>query len=147
MMPGRFFLSRFLGGAEVHAASGTVLITILARVLTKLRRTCATVTTKIGIIRCDTHSADCAGFHCFPALRDKTGQFERYDAVDLVGFDTCGGCDRGKSDRILSKAERLKDKGADVIHIGNCMSRCPVNELYVKDIAEKVHIDVVRGTH
>jgi hypothetical protein len=28
---------------------------------------------KIGIIRCDTRSADCAGWHCFPAMRDRTG--------------------------------------------------------------------------
>ena len=104
--------------------------------------------TKIGIIRCDSHSADCAGFNCFPAMRNKTGQFQRYDAIELVGFDTCGGCDRGKSDRILSKAERLKDKGAEVIHLGNCLvGSCPVDELYIKDIADKAYIEVVRGTH
>ena len=107
----------------------------------------ALTVTKIGIIRCDSHSTDCAGFHCFPAMQNKTGQFQRYEDIELMGFDTCGGCDRGKSDRVLSKAERLKDKGAEVIHIGNCMGRCPVNELYVNDIAGKAQIEVVRGTH
>lgn len=57
----------------------------------------------IGIIRCDSHSENCAGFNCFPALRNKTGQFENYDKVELGGFDTCGGCDLGKSEKIVSK--------------------------------------------
>ncbi len=27
------------------------------------------MSTKIGIIRCDSHSANSAGFNCFPAIR------------------------------------------------------------------------------
>jgi predicted metal-binding protein len=104
--------------------------------------------TKIGIIRCDSHSENCAGFNCFPALRDKTGQFENYDKVELVGFDTCGGCDRGKSEKIVSKAQRLKEKGVKVIHLGNCLiGSCPVGEQYAQAIEENVKIDVVRRTH
>ena len=52
---------------------------------------------KIGIIRCDEHSVSCAGYSCFPAVRDRTGAFEEYNAVELIGFDTCGGCGRGKA--------------------------------------------------
>ena len=59
---------------------------------------------KIGIIRCQEHSNSCAGFNCFPAFRDKTGEFERYDTMEIVGFDTCGGCGRGKADKILARA-------------------------------------------
>jgi predicted metal-binding protein len=103
---------------------------------------------KIGIIRCDSHSENCAGFNCFPALRDKTGQFENYDKVELVGFDTCGGCDRGKSEKIVSKAIRLKEKGAEVIHLGNCLiGSCPVGEQYIQAIKENLKIDVIRRTH
>ena len=103
---------------------------------------------KIGIIRCDSHSENCAGFNCFPALRNKTGQFENYDEVELVGFDTCGGCDRGKSEKIVSKAQRLKEKGAEVIHLGNCLiGSCPVGEQYVQAIEENVTIDVIQKTH
>ena len=106
------------------------------------------MTKKIGIIRCNAHSENCAGFHCFPAINKKTGQFQQYDAIELVGFDTCGGCGQGKSAKIVSKAQRLKDKGAEVIHIGNCIiGMCPTAELYLKDIKEKVNIDVVKGTH
>ena len=103
---------------------------------------------KIGIIRCDSHSENCAGFNCFPAIRNKTGQFENYDQVELVGFDTCGGCDRGKSEKIISKAKRLKEKGAGVIHLGNCLiGSCPVGEEYLHAINEKVKINVIRRTH
>ena len=103
---------------------------------------------KIGIIRCNAQSENCGGFHCLPALSKKTGPFQQYDAIELVGFDTCGGCGQGKSAKIVSKAKRLKDKGAEVIHIGNCIiNNCPYIELYVKDIKEKVNIDVVRGAH
>ena len=103
---------------------------------------------KIGIIRCNSHSESCAGWNCFPALRNKTGQFEKYDKVELVGFDTCGGCDRGKSEKIVSKAKRLKEKGAEVIHLGNCIiGSCPVDEQYTQALKENLEIDVVRGTH
>jgi predicted metal-binding protein len=103
---------------------------------------------KISIIRCNVQSESCAGFHCLPAFSKKTGPFQQYDTIELVGFDTCGGCGQGKSAKIVSKAQRLKDKGAEVIHIGNCIIKsCPYMELYVKDIKENVNIDVVRGTH
>ncbi len=103
---------------------------------------------KIGIIRCDEHSVNCAGFHCFPALREKKGSFEKYDEIELIGFDTCGGCGRGKADKILAKATRLKEKGAEVIHLGNCLARpCPTVDLYDKAIQDELKIEVIRGTH
>ena len=104
--------------------------------------------TRIGIIRCDAHSENCAGFNCFPALREKTGQFERYEEVELVGFDTCGGCGCGKQDKVILRAQRLKEKGANVIHFGTCLAgTCPFEETYVQAIQDKVGISVVRGTH
>ena len=104
---------------------------------------------KVGIIRCDEHSENCAGFGCFPALAQKTGQFENYDdVVELVGFDTCGGCGRGKAEKIVKKGQRLKDKGAEVIHLGNCLAGpCPSVDMYEKALKEELGINVVRGTH
>ena len=103
---------------------------------------------KIGIIRCDSLSEKCAGWNCFPALKNKTGSLENYDEVELVGFDTCGGCDRGKSEKIVSKAKRLKEKGAEVIHLSNCViGSCPFEEQHIQAIKEKTEIDVIRGTH
>ena len=103
---------------------------------------------KIGIIRCDSHSENCAGFNCFPALRNKTGQFEDYDEVELVGFDTCGGCNLGKSEKIVTKAKRLKEKGAEVIHLSTCLiGLCPFKEQFNQAIKENMKIDVVPKTH
>ncbi|MBN1833960.1 MAG: CGGC domain-containing protein [Deltaproteobacteria bacterium] len=103
---------------------------------------------KIGILRCDEHSNRCAGYGCFPAIQNKTGKFEEYDAIELVGFDSCGGCGRGKADKIVERGQRLKDKGAEVIHLGNCLAGvCPFKDVYAEALTEKVGIPVVMGTH
>ena len=102
---------------------------------------------KVGIIRCDEHSADCAGFHCFPAIRDKSGQFQNYDLVELVGFDTCGGCGRGSANKIMAKALRLRERGAEVIHLGNCLAPCPSKEMYEAALKKEMDIPIVSGTH
>jgi hypothetical protein len=52
---------------------------------------------KLAIIRCQDTANTCAGWNCFPSLRDKTGEFARYDTIEVVGFDTCGGCGKGKA--------------------------------------------------
>ncbi len=104
--------------------------------------------TKVGIIRCEEQSERCAGYTCFPTLRNKSGAFTIYDNVELVGFDTCGGCGRNKSDKILPRAQRLKDKGAEVIHLSTCLvNTCPWKDLFAKEIKEKVGIPIVEKTH
>jgi len=104
--------------------------------------------TKIGIIRCDAHSANCAGYNCFPAMRKKTGQFGNYDEIELVGFDSCGGCARGKTDKIVPRAQRLKEKGAEVIHLSTCIvGTCPLENMFAQAIQENVGIPIVRKTH
>ncbi len=103
---------------------------------------------KIGIIRCDERSDACAGYHCFPALQNKTGKFEEYDEIELVGFEDCGGCGRGKADKIVARATRLKERGAEVIHLGNCLvGPCPSKELYEKALVEEIGLPIVKGTH
>jgi len=104
--------------------------------------------TKLGIIRCQERSEICPGYNCFPAIRAKTGSFAAYDDVELIGFDTCGGCGQGKSVKIIARAQRLKDKGAEVIHLSTCLAmHCPWKDLYAKDIKEKVAVFVVEKTH
>ena len=103
---------------------------------------------KVGIIRCDEYSERCAGYACFPAMRERTGAFETYDSVELIGFDTCGGCGMGKPDKIVAKAARLKDRGAEVIHLGNCLAGiCPFKDLYGNSIEKEIEIPVRFGTH
>ena len=103
---------------------------------------------KIGIIRCQEHSGSCAGYSCFPAMREKTGQFGEYDTIELVGFDSCGGCGRNKADKILERALRLKEKGAEVIHLGNCLvGACPFKDIYEKALKDEVGLPIVEKTH
>ncbi len=103
---------------------------------------------KIGIIRCEENSANCAGWNCFPAIANRSGEFSRYETIEIVGFDTCGGCGHGKADKIVKQARRLKKKGAEVIHLGNCLaSDCPSRGIYVKALRRRVKIPIVERTH
>lgn len=104
--------------------------------------------TRIGIIRCQEQSNNCAGWSCFPAMRDKKGSFEAYDSIELVGFDTCGGCGRNKADKIVARALRLKEKGAEVIHLGTCLvGGCPFKDMYLGELKQKVQVPIVERTH
>ena len=75
---------------------------------------------KIGIIRCDETSERCAGWNCFPAIRDKSKYMDEYDTIELIGFDTCGGCPgRTRMDKIVERGLKLKEKGAeDILVVG-----------------------------
>lgn len=106
------------------------------------------MTTRVGIIRCEVQTRTCAGWGCFSAIRNKTGQFKRYDEVELIGFDTCGGCERGSPDKIVSRAQRLKEKGAEVVHFSSCVvGECPFEETFAQAIEGKAGIPIIRGTH
>lgn len=103
---------------------------------------------KVGIIRCQEYSNECAAYHDLIAIREKTGAFARYDTVELIGIHTCGGCGRNKADKVLARALSLKEHGAEVIHLGVCMIYgCPFKELYEKGLKEKVGLPIVKGTH
>lgn len=111
--------------------------------------------TKIGIIRCQETANHhdkkhrCAGWNCFNAINKKIGYLDEYDDIELVGFDTCGGCP-GKTnvDKVVDIGLNLKDHGAEVIHISTCMAGfCPnIDKLY-SALKEKVGIPVKQRTH
>lgn len=102
--------------------------------------------TKIGIIRCNEKSQTCPGTLCFKAIREKTSAFEGYSDIEIVGFDTCGGCGMGKPDKILRKVENLKTRGVEVIHLSTCMKgNCPAYAMNL-DAVSKV-IKVKGNTH
>jgi predicted metal-binding protein len=107
---------------------------------------------KIGIIRCQEMSRECVGSGCFAAVKDKTDCFnEYYEAVELVGFDTCGGCNfhLGKkgADEIVRRALHLKKNGAEAIHLGTCMVRhCPNREIYLAALQEKIGLPIIEKT-
>ncbi|MFC2025208.1 CGGC domain-containing protein [Chloroflexota bacterium] len=103
---------------------------------------------KIGIIRCQENSNNCAGYKCFPAIQNRTGQFEGYDTIELVGFDSCGGCGRNKADKVVARALRLKEKGAEVIHLGNCLvGACPFKDIYKDALKEQIGLPITEKTH
>ena len=107
---------------------------------------------KIGIIRCYEESmTDCQGWNCFSAIANKTGEFSKYDKIELIGFDTCGGCGQGRPDKIVKRAKRLKEHGAEVIHLGNClasdMSKCPYKKMYAETLRKRLKIPIMEGTH
>ena len=99
--------------------------------------------TKIAIIRCDEKAKTCPGTSCFKVLREKKAAFEQYgDEIEIVGFDTCGGCGLGKPDKIVQKAENLKQRGAEVIHISTCLkSLCPYYTLYLGEVGKHSKVD------
>jgi predicted metal-binding protein len=109
--------------------------------------------TKIGIIRCQELAnfgeRRCAGWNCFPAMRDKTGYMAEYDTIELVGFDTCGGCPgRNRTDKIVERGLKLKEKGAEVIHLSTCMvGSCPNKDMFKKVLEEKVGLPIKEKTH
>jgi predicted metal-binding protein len=109
--------------------------------------------TKIGIIRCQEQALSgekrCAGWNCFPAIRDKTGYLKEYNTIELVGFDTCGGCPgRNRYEKIVERGLKLKEKGAEIIHLSTCMVLfCPNKEKFVEVLKEKVGIPIKEKTH
>jgi predicted metal-binding protein len=99
--------------------------------------------TKVAIIRCEEKSKTCPGTSCFKAIREKKGAFEKYaDEIEIVGFDTCGGCALGKSDKIVKKVEALKERGAEVVHISTCTKNgCPSYNLFMEEAAKHSKVD------
>lgn len=103
---------------------------------------------KVGIIRCDAYGDDCPASGCFSAMRENTGQFKNYGEIEIIGLDTCGGCARGKPDKIIARAKRLIDRGAEVIHLSNCLTGgCPSGESYIQSVQDAINAEVVLGTH
>ncbi|MCD1294015.1 CGGC domain-containing protein [Methanocella sp. CWC-04] len=101
---------------------------------------------KVGIIRCNEKSQVCPGTLCFKAMTDRTAAFEGYDKIEIIGFDTCGGCGMGRPDKILKKVEGLKMRGAEVIHLSSCMKgNCPAFDTYLEAIGKVIKLKI--GTH
>jgi predicted metal-binding protein len=103
--------------------------------------------TKIAIIRCDEKAKICPGTNCFKVMREKKAAFEKYgDEIEIIGFDTCGGCGLGKPDKLLQKIEVLKQRGAEVVHLSTCFkSMCPCYPAYMEEA--KKHVKVDGNTH
>jgi predicted metal-binding protein len=106
--------------------------------------------TKIGIIICARYK-DCGGGKCFRALRERVGAFSIYsreEAVEIVGYSTCGGCPGGNVEYVPAE---FKKNGATVIHLATGLvvgyPPCP-NIRHFKAFIEAAYgLSVVIGTH
>jgi predicted metal-binding protein len=111
--------------------------------------------TKIGIIRCQESAMNpdiknrCAGWGCLSAASKGIAYFDEYDEIELVGFDTCGGCPgKGNTKKIVAIGQNLKDHGVEIIHLSSCISGfCPNRNLFIKALANEVGIEVKERTH
>ena len=110
--------------------------------------------TRIGIIRCQELAVTpgphrCAGYNCFPAMTNKTKYMDEYETIELVGFDTCGGCPgRTRFDRIVERGLKLKELGAEVIHLSTCIVNfCPNKDKFAEVLKEKVGLPIKEKTH
>lgn len=109
--------------------------------------------TKIAIIRCQERAlygpGRCAGWDCFRAIYDKTGYMTEYDTIEIVGFDTCGGCPgRNRYRKIIERGQKLKEKGAEIIHLSSCLvSHCPNKDKFKEVLYKEVGLPVKERTH
>ena len=106
--------------------------------------------TRIGIVICARYSG-CGGGKCFRALRERHGGFARYpaaEAVEIVGYSTCGGCPGGNVEYV--PAEFAKNK-CDVVHLATGLvvgyPPCPNIRLFKEFIETHFGLPVVVGTH
>jgi len=108
--------------------------------------------TKIGIIRCQELALSgekrCAGWNCFPAIREKSGYLAEYDTIELVGFDTCGGCPGKRYNKIIERGMKLKEQGAEVIHLSTCIAEfCPNKAQFKKVLEKETGLEIKEKTH
>jgi predicted metal-binding protein len=110
--------------------------------------------TKIGIIRCESlantpRKVRCAGWNCFPAIRDRSAYLDEYDTIELVGFDTCGGCPgKNRTEKIIERGMALKNHGAEVIHLSTCLvGSCPNKDMFAEVLARETGLPIKEKTH
>jgi predicted metal-binding protein len=75
---------------------------------------------KVGIIRCQQTEDMCPGTMDFKVTREGTKAFEETGPVEIVGFESCGGCP-GK--RAIARAKLMVDRGAEAIAFASCISK------------------------
>ena len=106
--------------------------------------------TRIGIIICGRYQA-CGGGKCFRALRERRGSFATdpaEEAVEVVGYATCGGCPGGN---VESVPEEMRKNGAEAIHLATCFlvgyPPCRDTARFKQYIESAFGLPVVVGTH
>ncbi|MFH1919060.1 MAG: CGGC domain-containing protein [Planctomycetota bacterium] len=114
--------------------------------------------TKIAILYCkrikDHSCVGCA--KCYKGIKEKNGEFARYDEVDLVAMTDCGDCPGLTVPRvkILTEVTENLDRPIEAVHLGTCVkaamntAQCPIEFDKLKaTVEEKFGCEVVLGTH
>lgn len=102
---------------------------------------------KIGIINCYNESKMCSSFGCFKAFNDRTASFEKYDKIsEIICFTHCNGCSEEAIQQVLYRANQMKKRGVDTIHLSTCIKiNCRFYEQFIEALSKEFNI--VRYTH
>jgi predicted metal-binding protein len=93
---------------------------------------------------------------CHKGMKERNGEFARYDEIDLVGMTDCGDCPGLTVPRVkhLFEVANGLDRPIDVVHLGTCVklametAECPIDFDDLKVVLEtKFGCEVVLGTH
>ena len=80
---------------------------------------------KVGIIRCMQTEDKCPGTGDFNAVKNRTGAFEGIEDIEIIGFESCGGCPGKKA---VFRAREMIKRGADMIVFASCIAKgTPIN--------------------
>jgi predicted metal-binding protein len=154
--------------AEVEMESGELILPgastesavdpIAGTVSSKQERDEETAMSRIAILYCkkiqDHSCIACA--KCFKGMKEKNGEFARYDEIELVGMTDCGDCPGLAVPRVklLSEVTRSLDRPIDAVHLGTCIklametADCPIDfEFLATMLEQKFGYDVILGTH
>ena len=109
---------------------------------------------RVGLIRCIQTEDMCPGTTDFICIQEKKGAFKDVEGeIEIVGFNTCGGCPGKKA---VTRAARMVRAGADTIALASCITKgtpvgfsCPYAEQIKSAIAKKLgeEIKILDYTH
>lgn len=105
---------------------------------------------KIAIGICERLNGRCSSMGCFRAYNNKDKHFERYKDIEteLIAYFSCSICSTDSKDNITKIADKLKESGAEVVHLGACAVKCKADKLEeIKEVFTSIGMAVVEGTH
>lgn len=93
---------------------------------------------------------------CYKGMKEKNGEFGRYDAIELVAMTDCGDCPGLTVPRVklLTEITKNLERPLEALHLGTCMklaletAQCPIDFEELKmTLEKKFGIEVILGTH
>ncbi|MDD7794321.1 CGGC domain-containing protein [Clostridium sp. 'White wine YQ'] len=96
----------------------------------------------IGIITCFNESKICSSYGCFKAFNDRNASFKDYDLnSEIICFIHCNGCSENSLEQMLHRANQMKNRGVDTIHISTCIKiNCKMYNDFIKLLSKEFNI-------